>query len=232
MPNLFWIVVEDSQEKSELVTNLLEQRGFAGRSVQICAATPKEVLDKNVEDRIRLPRGVNQRNAGLQLVIKLAAADPEQHGIVYFMDDDNTYSLELFDEIQKIERGRIGVWPVGLAGGLMVERPLVNSVGLVEGFNAIWGPERDFSIDMAGFAISVDLILKYPKTRFSYYATRGHIESEFIKGLMVWRDELQPMADMCTKVLVWHTRTAETWLHEESKHLVNFGIPSNLGIEV
>jgi galactosylgalactosylxylosylprotein 3-beta-glucuronosyltransferase 3 len=37
-------------------------------------------------------------------------------GIVYFMDDDNSYSVELFEEMSTIKRGKVGVWGVGLVG--------------------------------------------------------------------------------------------------------------------
>jgi hypothetical protein len=44
-------------------------------------------------------------------------------GVVYFADDDNTYSLELFHEIRTT--ARVSVFPVGLVGGVMVEKPKV-----------------------------------------------------------------------------------------------------------
>lgn len=53
----------------------------------------------------------------------------------------------------------VSVWPVGLVGGLMVERPIVNSAGKVSGFNSAWRPDRDFPLDMAGFAINLNAIL-------------------------------------------------------------------------
>ena len=44
--------------------------------------------------------------------------------MVYFADDDNTYSTELFEEMRTTRK--VSVWPVGLVGGLMVERPKVD----------------------------------------------------------------------------------------------------------
>ena len=44
--------------------------------------------------------------------------------MVYFADDDNTYSTELFEEMRTTKK--VSVWPVGLVGGLMVERPKVD----------------------------------------------------------------------------------------------------------
>lgn len=85
------------------------------------------------------------------------------------MDDDNTYSVELFEEMSKIEPGKVGVWSVGLVGALNVEKPIVkdekvrklhryfkrkNLIKLffqVVGFNSMWRPERPFPFDMVSF---------------------------------------------------------------------------------
>ena len=45
--------------------------------------------------------------------------------MVYFADDDNTYTTQLFDEITRTKK--VTVFPVGLVGGVMVEKPLVDS---------------------------------------------------------------------------------------------------------
>ena len=43
--------------------------------------------------------------------------------MVYFADDDNTYALDLFHEIRTT--ARVSVFPVGLVGGVLVEKPKV-----------------------------------------------------------------------------------------------------------
>lgn len=43
----------------------------------------------------------------------------------------------------------VSIWPVGFAGGLQYERPLV-SKGKVVGWYTGWRPDRPFAIDMAG----------------------------------------------------------------------------------
>lgn len=42
------------------------------------------------------PRGVSNRNRGLKWVRENAVS-----GVLYFADDDNTYDLELFNEVSK-----------------------------------------------------------------------------------------------------------------------------------
>jgi hypothetical protein len=60
---------------------------------------------------------------------------------------------------------RVSVWPVGLVGGLMVERPIPNTLGKVHRFNVGYKPERPFPIDMAGFGINLQLLLSKPDAR-------------------------------------------------------------------
>lgn len=120
----------------------------------------------------------------------------------------------------------MGVWPVGLVGGLNVETPILDSrtgkalffiimlvdnkilclIGKVMGYKSGWKPDRPFAIDMAGFAINLDLILTKTKGTFSYKMTKGYQESEFL-SYFTTKEDLEPLADKCTKVYVWHTRT-------------------------
>lgn len=56
------------------------------------------------------PRGVEQRNEGLRWLREDRRAQlggDSQHGVVYFADDDNTYSLQIFEEVIKHERVHI-----------------------------------------------------------------------------------------------------------------------------
>lgn len=160
------------------------------------------------------PRGVEQRNTGLAWIRANVKYTKKNRSVVYFMDDDNTYSIELFEQMKLIESNKVGVWPVGLVGGLMVEKPVLDDEDQVLGFNSAWRPERPFPIDMAGFAISTDLLLQHTEAVFSYEVERGYQESEILRHIIVVRD-MQPLADMCRKVLVWHTRTETPKLDAE-----------------
>ena len=72
---------------------------------------------------------------------------------------------------------------------------------------------------MAGFSINLDLILN-SEASFSYKMEKGYQESEFL-SYFIKKEELEPLADNCTKVYVWHTRT--------EKPVVNGIVP---GLEV
>ncbi|XP_070519412.1 galactosylgalactosylxylosylprotein 3-beta-glucuronosyltransferase I isoform X2 [Cardiocondyla obscurior] len=209
VPNFHWIVVEDAPQKTTLVTHFLETSGLF--YTHLFAATPPNYkLGKN-DPNWKKPRGVEQRNAALRWLRE--NLKPTDKGVVYFADDDNTYSLRLFSEIGKVQK--VGVWPVGLVGGLMVEKPICDNVtNKVIGFNAAWKPDRPFPVDMAGFAINVELILKHKDAWFSYDVQAGYQESEILRQL-VTKNQLEPLADYCTKVYVWHTRTEPPQLNVE-----------------
>uniref|UniRef100_A0A8R1HI48 Galactosylgalactosylxylosylprotein 3-beta-glucuronosyltransferase n=1 Tax=Caenorhabditis japonica TaxID=281687 RepID=A0A8R1HI48_CAEJA len=155
-----------------------------------------------------LPRGVDQRNAALLwLRNQLSTAT---RGVVYFGDDDNTYDLRVFGEMRKVNNA--GVWPVGIVGGLFVETPILGENGSIIDFNAVWKRERPFPIDMAAFAVNLTLINNHPEALFSFDVPRGYQESTFLEKLGIHRFNMEPLAEMCTKVFVWHTRTEKSKL--------------------
>ena len=85
VPNLHWILVEDSKETTKLVTNLLMQSHLSYTHLAI-TETKKDTTK----------RGVVQRNAGLTWL----RANNKTNGVVYFADDDNTYDVRLFEEVR------------------------------------------------------------------------------------------------------------------------------------
>lgn len=228
-PNVHWIIVEDSTNKSELVRNVLKEAGLEYRATVLNEPTPEE--HKHKVPTWLHPRGVSQRNVALQWIRDNVQEDTEseRHSVVYFMDDDNTYSLELFQEMAKIERGRVGVWPVALVGKILVERPLIDpQTNKVVGFNSKWRPEeRPFPVDMASFAISLDLLLANPEAKFSYDVQHGLQETAILRHVTTI-DRMQPLANLCKKVLVWHTKAEVPKLEIEEK----LAVPSDDGMEV
>ncbi|ODM98958.1 Galactosylgalactosylxylosylprotein 3-beta-glucuronosyltransferase 1 [Orchesella cincta] len=226
VPNLHWVIVEDAEKKSELVANLLARTGMP--YTHLHAVTPATWKIKPKEAWYNKPRGVLQRNAALAWL--RANVKPDEEGVVYFADDDNAYSLEVFDEMRYVKT--VGVWPVGLVGGLMVERPKVNAEGKVVGWLTVWSPNRPFAIDMAGFAVNLKLFMSKPEGKFKNEVQKGYQESEFLRHFVTSLDEVEPRADNCTKVNVWHTRTENPPLREEIRLKKEAKPPSDLGIEV
>ncbi|XP_029114619.1 galactosylgalactosylxylosylprotein 3-beta-glucuronosyltransferase 2-like [Scleropages formosus] len=202
VPSFHWIVVEDSQARTELVSRFLARAGL--RHTHLHAATLLRYK------RPRSPRGTEQRNAALHWL--RGNRSRNDSGVVFFADDDNTYSLELFEEMRWTRH--VSVWPVGLVGGRRYERPLVEN-GTVVGWYTGWGAGRPFPIDMAGFAVNLQVVLANPKALFKRHGSKpGMQESDFLRQITTVRD-LEPKASNCTRVLVWHTRTEKVNLTNE-----------------
>eukprot|EP00897_Mesotaenium_endlicherianum_P011014 jgi/Mesen1/9941/ME000705S09080 len=146
-------------------------------------------------------RGVAQRNAALQYIEENQIA-----GVVYFADDDNLYSPQLFAEIRQVKR--VGVWPVGFLWSKeqswlsrdrqtepFVERPLVRQVGgsrpQVYGWETFFPSSgkqqapRRYNCDMAGFAFRSELLWqkkqdelsKRPQQPVRFVARSGYARS-------------------------------------------------------
>src|SRR5690348_3321348 len=97
----------------------------------------------------------------------------ETNAVVYFADDDNSYDLRLFDKyIRNVKT--IGLWAVGkrsvacecrvdveralgMVGGALVEAPHVENDTITK-WDVLYLPGRTFAVDMAGFAVNLDLI--------------------------------------------------------------------------
>lgn len=94
--NLHWILVEDHTFRTDLVSKLLHETGLSFTHLNY--RTPTDMQRKRGEPRRKHHRGVGQRNLGLQWLRE--NIDPEKTpGAVYFMDDDNTYHTQIFDEV-------------------------------------------------------------------------------------------------------------------------------------
>ncbi|XP_040037567.1 galactosylgalactosylxylosylprotein 3-beta-glucuronosyltransferase 1 [Gasterosteus aculeatus] len=213
VPNLHWILVEDSQRTTTSVVRLLQETGLNYTHLNV--ETPRNYKVRGDTRDPRIPRGTIQRNLALRWLRETFSINSSQSGIVYFADDDNTYSLELFDEMRSTKK--VSVWPVAFVGGLRYESPKVNKLGKVYGWKTVFDPRRPFAIDMAGFAVNLRLILSKPQAYFKLRGVKGgYQESSLLKELVTLSD-LEPKAANCTKVLVWHTRTEKPVLVNEGK---------------
>jgi galactosylgalactosylxylosylprotein 3-beta-glucuronosyltransferase 3 len=96
---------------------------------------------------------------------------------------------------------KVSVWPVAFVGELLYERPICQN-GRVTGWFCGWGRNRVFPIDMAGFAVNLNLLLAHPSASFSQFVARGMQESHFLGKLVANMHDLEARADNCTKVKV------------------------------
>lgn len=194
--NVVWILAEDSDKCSPLVESMLQR--FKMPYVHLVSPMPAMYKTEKYK-----PRGVASRRAGLNWV--LANHDKSKKGIVYFADDDNTYDLKIFEELRKTQR--VSVFPVGFVGSKGspgITSPIVKN-GKVVGFSDDWFASRMFPVDMAGFAINVEFLASRPEASMPFWA--GYEEDVFIQTLDIKLEYLEPLANDCTEVLVWHTKT-------------------------
>ncbi|XP_063062427.1 galactosylgalactosylxylosylprotein 3-beta-glucuronosyltransferase 2-like [Engraulis encrasicolus] len=206
VPNLHWIVVEDAAVRSPMVELVLSKSNVPYTHMNI--STPAFCKKGCVA------RGTEQRNLGLDWL--RGNRGPVDSGVVYFGDDDNTYDLELFTQI-RYTKG-VSVFPVGLVAARLYERPIVRNGEIVDWYTGFRG--RKFNVDMAGFAVNLHLLLAKPKARFILKGARGgHQETDFL-SLLTKVEDLEPLANNCTKVLVWHTRTEKPYLRGQSKDII------------
>ncbi|KAJ6809603.1 putative beta-1,4-xylosyltransferase IRX9H [Iris pallida] len=205
---LLWIVVETGRSVSTETAGLLRRTGVMYRHL-LCQNNSTDVKD----------RGVHQRNAALQHI--------ERHrldGIVYFADDDNVYSLQLFHHLREIRR--FGTWPVAMLAQskskATLEGPVCNGSQVI-GWHTNEKSKRlrRFHVDMSGFAFN-STILWDPKRwkRRTSKAIRqldtvkeGFQETTFIEQLVEDETQMEGLPHDCSRVMNWH-------LHLEARHLV------------
>jgi beta-1,3-glucuronyltransferase len=65
-----------------------------------------------------------------------------------------------FSDLQMRYTKKVSMWPVGLVTKVGLSSPVVNNKGVVIDFFDGWMANRKFPVDMAGFAVSVQLVLK------------------------------------------------------------------------
>ena len=96
VPKIHWIVVEDAVQTTDIVHNLLKRSGLSYTLMNVKTPVHQKLADH--DPNWLKPRGVLQRNKGLHWIHDQLGATKDE-GVVYFADDDNTYSLELFREV-------------------------------------------------------------------------------------------------------------------------------------
>lgn len=204
---LLWIVVEMNVASVE-TADILRRTGVMYRHL-VCSKNMTDIKD----------RGVHQRNVALEHI--------EHHrldGIVYFADDDNSYSLELFESIRSINR--FGTWPVAMLAQskskAIMEGPVCNGSQVIGWHTNEKSKQlRRFHVDMSGFAFN-STILWDPKKwhrptsdpiRQLDNVKEGFQETTFIEQIVEDESQMEAVPPGCSRVLNWH-------LHLEARGLV------------
>ncbi|KAF1745083.1 LOW QUALITY PROTEIN: hypothetical protein MXB_5361 [Myxobolus squamalis] len=121
--NFFWILIEDSENKTNQVT-----KSLCINHIHLNTPTPN-VLKKSTQKWYKPHRGVEQRNFGLKW-LRTQNGVGVVNGSVYFMDDDNTYSIRYIENV--------AVWPVGHAGGCRWSGPLCDKNQMFSKWHTNW----------------------------------------------------------------------------------------------
>lgn len=119
VPKIVWILIEDSPIKTRKISRFLQMSKL--QFVHLNEPTSEDLIIKSSEKVWSKPRGVLQRNKGLQW-LRDNSERLDRNGVVYFADDDNTYDIRLFEEMRFTQK--VSVWPVAFVGELMYERPV------------------------------------------------------------------------------------------------------------
>ncbi|GAB2284842.1 hypothetical protein Dimus_019295 [Dionaea muscipula] len=191
-PPLLWIVVEMTSQSAE-VADILRRTGVMYRHL---------VCNKNVTE-LKDPYA-HQRNAALSHI--------ETHrlnGIVYFADDDNVYSLDLFEQMRRISR--FGTWKVAKMSfnGVLLGGPVCNATEVI-GWNTNEIGRR-FHAEISGFAFN-STILWDPKRwhrpvldpiRQLDTVKEKLLVSAFIEQLVEDETQMEGQPKNCSSILVW-----------------------------
>ncbi|KAF7830123.1 putative beta-1,4-xylosyltransferase IRX9H [Senna tora] len=197
-PPLLWIVVEMTSQ-SEETAEILRSSGVMYRHL-ICKANLTNTSD----------RRIFQRNVAL--------AHIETHrldGIVYFADDDNIYSAELFRQMREIRR--FGTWTVAKLSGdkynMVLQGPVCNG-SRVLGWHANESKRSSqrFHAEMSGFAFN-STILWDPKKwhrptlepiRQLDKVKEDYQVSTFIEQVVEDESQMEGLMNNCSRIMVWH----------------------------
>ena len=150
VPRLHLLLVEDAEGPTPLVSGLLAASGLL--FTHLAVLTPKAQRLREGEPGWVRPRGVEQRNRALDWLRSGGGAvggekdppPPGTRGVVYFADDDNTYSRELFEEVSPgMGMGKRGQVGPALSASLGEEWGAAGAEGLQGSFLLLPPPPPD-----------------------------------------------------------------------------------------
>lgn len=213
-PPLLWIVVEMPAQSKE-TADVLRKTGVMYRHL---------VCDKNATDV--KDRSAPQRNVAL--------AHIEQHrldGIVYFVDDNNVYTLELFEQLREIKR--FGTWPIGMfthnKNKIVVEGPVCNSTRVI-GWqtNEMSKKLCRFHVNNSGFAFNSTILWDPQKWRRPTSELIRQLDTDkdglqdtkFIEQLVADESQMEGLANGCSKIMVWNLHLEASMITYPSRWIV------------
>ncbi|KAK8637874.1 hypothetical protein V6N13_136332 [Hibiscus sabdariffa] len=196
-PPLLWIVVEMSLQ-SEETADILRRSGVMYRHL-VCKKNLTDIKDRHV----------HQRNVALSH-IEIHHLD----GIVYFANEDNMYSIDLFHQMRNIRR--FGTWTVAkqtwYKSRVVMDGPVCNGTRVIGWhLNRLSRRIRRFHGEMSGFAFN-STILWDPKSwnrptlepiRQLDTVKDGFQASSFIEQLLDDESQMEGLPPDCSRIMVW-----------------------------
>ncbi|XVF35458.1 hypothetical protein REPUB_Repub18cG0147900 [Reevesia pubescens] len=196
-PPLVWIVVEMTSQ-SEETADILRRSSVMYRHL-VCKKNLSDIKDRNV----------HQRNVALSHI--------ETHhldGIVYFANEDNIYSVDLFEKMRHIRR--FGTWTVAKQtwdkSRPILEGPVCNGTQVIGWhLNGLSRRFRRFHAEMSGFAFN-STILWDPKRwhrptlepiRQLDTVKDGFQASSFIEQIVEDESQMEGLLQDCSRIMVW-----------------------------
>ncbi|XP_009603737.1 probable beta-1,4-xylosyltransferase IRX9H [Nicotiana tomentosiformis] len=200
-PPLLWIVVEMDFQSTE-TANILRRTGVMYRHL-VCKKNSTEVKDKSV----------NLRNVALNHI--------ETHrldGIVYFADDSNIYSIDVFEQMRQISR--FGTWVVArLAENnrkVILQGPICNGSQVI-GWHTDGAAKRfqRFYAEISGFAFNSTVL--WDPMRWNWPTLEpirqldivkgGFQVSSFIEQVVEDESQMECFPTHCSRIMVWQFDT-------------------------
>ncbi|CAF0997796.1 unnamed protein product [Brachionus calyciflorus] len=180
VPKLVWILVEKSETKSIKLKNFLQDSGI--RTIH---------LNDNSSNDLNL---LNKALFWLRSIYD----EIDRNGVVYFANTSSSLDLKIFEEIRWTKT--VSVWPVAFSRDYIYQKPNCSD-GMVMSWSCGELCQENDLIDLLGFCINIKLLAERKNVQF-----RSFRYLDFVKNL-VELNEIEPKADMCTKVYVWSTKT-------------------------
>ncbi|CAN8177859.1 unnamed protein product [Coccothraustes coccothraustes] len=222
VPALHWVVVEDAAAPSALVGGSWRPRGLLHAPER---RDPPDLRGGPGAPSWLFPRGAEQRNRALRWLRDTRGRDEPAWCTSPTMTTPTACGSSRRCAAPAVSRSGPWVWWGGCAWSGRWSRGAAWWASTRAG-----GPSGRSRWTWPASPWRCGCCSPTPRARFDPRAERGFLESSFLGGL-VTPGQLEPRADNCTQVLVWHTRTEKPKLRQEEQ-LQRQGRGSDPDIEV